>query len=239
MLVKRIRQPFSNCVLTASIMSEYKATTLAYGFLLNGVGKSLFMIFLQIQSAMKQFLLLVQLLLQCVKPGIPSAVYPAEANGLVDLGYAKHIPTYINTTASGQRVAIYKNIRFANSPTGNLRFRKPDTNLRKQHGIQDGKASIENSTCISTAPWMVPFPGINGTTFGVEDCLFLDVFVPEGVKAGDGVPVLQFFVGSAYAFGGKEYFFTPMGLFDRMKTAGHGKFIFVVNNYRQACPQRE
>lgn len=183
---------------------------------------------------MKQIFLLTQLLLQRLNLGLVFAGCPTEPKGLVNLGYAKHIPTFINTTASGQRVAIYKNIRFANSPTGNLRFRKPDTNLRKQHGIQDGKASIENSSCISTAPWMVPFPEINGTTFGVEDCLFLDVFVPEGVKAGDGVPVLQLFVGSAYAFGGKEYFFNPMGLFDRIKTAGHGKFIFVVNNYRQA-----
>ncbi len=79
---------------------------------------------------------------------------------------------------------------------------------------------------------MVPFPDINGTTFGGEDCLFLDVFVPEGVKPGDNVPVLHWFVGSAYAFGSKEFLTDPMGIFDQMHLASKGKFIFVSNNYR-------
>lgn len=178
---------------------------------------------------MKHLSVLASLALQGM---VAVSASPACTAGLVDLGYAKHVPTYTNVTASGQRVAIYKNIRFGNPPTGNLRFRKPDTNLHKQDGIQNGKATIGESTCISTAPWMVPFPDINGTTFGVEDCLFLDVYAPEGLKPGDNVPVLHYFVGSAYAFGGKEFFTDPMGLFDRMKVAGHKKFIFVVHNYR-------
>ncbi|KAJ6786238.1 hypothetical protein PWT90_04910 [Aphanocladium album] len=182
---------------------------------------------------MKQLLLVVaQLLAQCFRTSTASPACPAPSNGLVDLGYAKHVPTYINTTASGQRVAVYKNIRFGNSPTGDLRFRKPDTNLPMQVGVQDGKASISDSTCISTAPWMVPFHDINGTTFGVEDCLFLDVYVPEDMKPGDNVPVLQWFTGTAFAFGGKEFFVNPIGLFDRIRAAGLGKFIFVANNYR-------
>ncbi|KAJ3492194.1 hypothetical protein NLG97_g5451 [Lecanicillium saksenae] len=183
-------------------------------------------------DTMKQLVFVAQLLAQYFYVSTASPTCPPPSNGLVDLGYARHVPTYINTTASGERVAVYKNIRFANSPTGDLRFRKPDTNLPKQTGVQDGKASISDSTCISTAPWMVPFPGINGTTFGVEDCLFLDVYVPEGVKPGDNVPVLQWFTGTAYAFGGKEYFINPIGLFDRIKSAGLGNFIFVANNYR-------
>ncbi|KAH6627988.1 Alpha/Beta hydrolase protein [Chaetomium tenue] len=152
-------------------------------------------------------------------------------DGLIDLGYAKHVPTYINTTASGQRVAVYKNIRFANPPTGNLRFRAPDTNLPHVDGVQDGKASPDLS-CISSAPWFIPFPGLNGTTWGSEDCLFLDVYVPEGVKPGDDVPVLHNFHGSSYAFGNKEIFFYPMGLFDLAHKQNGGKFIAVANNYR-------
>ncbi|KAM3501949.1 hypothetical protein MY10362_005189 [Beauveria mimosiformis] len=181
---------------------------------------------------MKQLLLVAQFLTQYISASSASFPYPPHNSGLVDLSYAKHVPTYINTTVSGARVAVYKNIRFANAPTGNLRFRKPDTNLPTQDGVQDGKASVQESTCISTAPWMVPFPDMNGTTFGVEDCLFLDVYVPEGVAPDDKVPVLQWFTGSAYSFGGKEQFINPMGLFDRIKAAGMGKFIFVANNYR-------
>ncbi len=187
---------------------------------------------------MKQILVVAQFLVQYFATSTALPTCPTRNKGLVDLGYAKHIPTYVNTTASRERVAIYKNIRFANSPSGNLRFRKPDTNLPTQDGVQDGEASMADSTCISTAPWMVPFPEINGTTFGVEDCLFLDVYVPEEVRPGDKVPVLHWFAGSAYAFGGKEYFINPIGLFDRINAAGVGKFIFVANNYRQVIQRR-
>ncbi|KAH6630678.1 Alpha/Beta hydrolase protein [Chaetomium sp. MPI-SDFR-AT-0129] len=151
--------------------------------------------------------------------------------GLIDLGYARHIPTSINTTASGVRVAIYNNIRFAQSPTGDLRFRAPNTDLPHVDGIQDG-STAEDVACISSAPWYVPFPGLNGTTWGQEDCLFLDVYVPEGVQPGDDVPVLHNFHGSAYAFGSKGTFFDPMGLFDAVGKGNGGKFIAVANNYR-------
>lgn len=158
--------------------------------------------------------------------------YPDPHTRLVDLGYAKHIPTYVNTTASGQRVAIYKNIRFGRAPTGHLRFRAPDTNLPHVSGVQDGKVPWGSTDCISSAPAFVPFPGINGTTWGHEDCLFLDVYVPEGVKLGDDVPVLHNFYGSAYAFGNKESFFNPMGLFDLVHKQNGTQFIAVANNYR-------
>ncbi|KAH6854598.1 Alpha/Beta hydrolase protein [Chaetomium sp. MPI-CAGE-AT-0009] len=162
----------------------------------------------------------------------PATAWSSHTDGLVDLGYAKHVPTYINTTASGQRVAVYKNIRFANAPTGNLRFRAPDTRLPRVDGIQDGNSPWPGPSCISSAPWFVPFPGLNGTTWGNEDCLFLDVYVPEGVRPGDDVPVLHNFHGSAYAFGNKEIFFNPLGLFDLAHKQNGGKFVAVANNYR-------
>ncbi|KAK4246890.1 lipase [Corynascus novoguineensis] len=167
--------------------------------------------------------------------GSPAASSPSQADGLVDLGYAKHIPTYIDTTASGQRVAVYKNIRFAKSPTGNLRFRAPDTQLSRVEDIQDGNLP-QSTDCISSAPAFIPFPGINGTTWGREDCLFLDVYVPEDVRPEDNVPVLQNFYGSAYAFGSKDMFFSPMGLFGLMHEQNKGKFIVVANNYRMGMP---
>jgi hypothetical protein len=150
--------------------------------------------------------------------------------GLVDLGYAKHVPTYVNTTASGRRVSVYKNIRFANPPTGNLRFRLPDTQLPKTPGIQDGNVPDLENHCISSAHPGAPFPPYNGTTWGQEDCLFLDVYVPDNVMPGENVPVLQWFTGSAFAFGSKEMFLSPLGLFDAMDE--DSKFIFVANNYR-------
>jgi len=150
--------------------------------------------------------------------------------GVIDLGYAKHVPTYVDITDSGRKVSVYKNIRFANPPNGNLRFRLPDTRLPKVGGIQDGSAADLQTHCISSASSSVPFPPYNGTTWGQEDCLFLDVYVPDNVNPGDHVPVLHYFVGGAFAFGSKEMFSSPMGLFDAM--ANDTKFIFVANNYR-------
>ncbi|KAK4119128.1 putative lipase 2 [Parathielavia appendiculata] len=164
----------------------------------------------------------------------PSVDARSKPAGLVDLGYAKHVPTYVNTTASGRKVSVYKNIRFANSPTGNLRFRLPDTRLPKVPGIQDGNVPDSENHCISSAHPGAPFPPYNGTTWGREDCLFLDVYVPDNVKPGDNVPVLHYFVGSAFAFGSKEMFFSPLGLFDVMDD--DRKFIFVANNYRLGLP---
>jgi hypothetical protein len=150
--------------------------------------------------------------------------------GVIDLGYAKHIPTYVNETTSGHKVSIYKNIRFGNPPTKELRWRRADTDLPVVEEIQDG--NIQSPSCISSAPSQVPFPGLNGTTWGQEDCLFLDVYVPEGVKPGDDVPVFHWFHGSAYAFGSKDIWTSPMGLFEQMHELHAGKFIFVANNYR-------
>ncbi|KAK2785070.1 hypothetical protein FQN53_007963 [Emmonsiellopsis sp. PD_33] len=155
---------------------------------------------------------------------------------IVDLGYARHQPTYTNTTNSGQNVLSYMNIRFAQPPLGSLRFKKPVVPPHHSEGVQDGWFPPRYTDCISAAPSYVPFPGINGTSWGHEDCLFLNVIVPEGVKPGDNVPVLHWITGSGYAFAGKDSFYGPLGLMDGMKDNPSEKFIFVANNYRLGMP---
>lgn len=57
--------------------------------------------------------------------------------------------------------------------------------------------------------------------------------VPEGVKEGDDVPVLHWVVGSAYAFGGKDWTgfgIDALGLFNRLPD--NRRFIMVTHNYR-------
>lgn len=151
----------------------------------------------------------------------------------IDLGYAVHAPTFINTTTSGLIVANYKNIRFAQQPTGRLRFRHAQTPPPKQTGVLHGN-EYESTDCISSAPSSVPFPGINGTSWGQEDCLFLDVQVPDDAKEGDNLPVIHWLYGSAYAFGSKDDPYTgvnPLGLYNRLNQTAT-KFIFVASNYR-------
>jgi carboxylesterase type B len=172
--------------------------------------------------------------LLAILTGLPiplNAAITSNSN-IVDLGYARHRPTHTNTTKSGQNVLSYMNIRFAQPPTGPLRFKKPVVPPHYSEGIQDGLYPPLFTDCISAAPPVVPFPGINGTAWGHEDCLFLNVLVPEGVKPGDDVPVLHWITGSAYAFGGKDTFLGPLGLIDGIKANPEQRFIFVASNYR-------
>ncbi len=155
---------------------------------------------------------------------------------LVDLGYAKHVPTWINTTSTGAKLLNYNNIRYAQPPTGEKRFRKPVTPPPHQPGIQNGNRSSWETDCISSCTPGAPFPLLSGHTWGSEDCLLLNVIVPEGTKEGDKLPVLHWTIGTAFAFGGKDwtgYGINTYGIFD-----GHmnltDKFIMVTHNYRYA-----
>jgi carboxylesterase type B len=157
-------------------------------------------------------------------------------SNIVDLGYARHRPRYMNATKSGLNVLSYMNIRFAQPPTGPLRFKNPVVPPHYTAGIQDGAYPPLFTDCISAAPPEVPFPDINGTAWGHEDCLFLNVLVPEGVEAGDKLPVLHWITGSAYSFGGKDSFVSPLGLLDGIKNNPNETFIFVASNYRSGLP---
>ncbi|OGM45680.1 putative carboxyl ester lipase [Aspergillus bombycis] len=171
-------------------------------------------------------LVLFLITISSLLPTITAQTFPQ-----IDLGYAIHTTTFINTTESGAKVGLYNNIRFAQPPTGNLRFRKPVTPPSHEDGIQDGRDRLTTSDCVSTVHPQAPYPGINGTSWGQEDCLFLNVWVPEGVREGDNVPVMHWLHGSAFAFGSKDMFGDGFGLMESTK-GGEGRFIFVASNYR-------
>lgn len=70
-----------------------------------------------------------------------------------------------------------------------------------------------------------------------EDCLFLDVFVPEQILAsaeqGYGAPVLVWFYGGGYTLGYKNNpTFNPAGLLAASGNVSSGEVIFVAMNYR-------
>lgn len=149
----------------------------------------------------------------------------------IDLDYAIHIPTSVNSTPSGLMYADYKNIRFAKPPLGDLRFRKPEMPPPKQDGIQNGSAPPFLMDCVSSVPPELAVPGLNGTSWGQEDCLFLNVRVPDGVQEGDNVPVLHWLYGGGFAYGSKDTGFDAVGVYDDMKIPDQ-KFIYVASNYR-------
>lgn len=170
-------------------------------------------------------------------PAKPSPLSPSSPFPTVDLGYARHIPTYTNTSSSTNVTwAAYRNIRFAHPPLGDNRFRAPVTPPPVAEGIQDGRLPRNSTNCVQTWPrWYSTPPGFNGTTWGSEDCLFLDVFVPEGLgeaaAAGTtGVPVLHWLYGGGFFSGAKDWGGDPASLFEDMHP--DGKFIIVASNYR-------
>ena len=100
------------------------------------------------------------------------------------------------TSAHNISYATYVNIRFAQPPVGQLRFRARKTPPTFNTTVQDGVVP-RNSTDFLTAisPVFGDALGTGGGSWGSEDCLFLDVKIPEGVQPGDDVPVLHCLYG--------------------------------------------
>lgn len=94
---------------------------------------------------------------------------------VVDLGYVKQRATVYNETNDWY---IFKNIRFAAPPLGNLRFRKPQYPVR-QEGIQNG--SIEDIGCYQSIPSFISTAS-EITNEGVEDCL---VIIHSSPRSGE------------------------------------------------------
>lgn len=111
-------------------------------------------------------------------------------------GYAKHGPTRVNATSLHNiSYATYANIRFAQPPVGDLRFRAPQVPPPFNATVQNGIYPRNATDCVnSVTPGLAIAPGVDGVTWGSEDCLFLNVKVPEGVQGGK-VPVLHWLYG--------------------------------------------
>lgn len=86
---------------------------------------------------------------------------------------------------------VFSNIRFAAPPTGKLRFGAPQPPLEDRGSIHNG---TEGFVCPQAESADLPVAISNDPAS--EDCLFLDVIVPQKVFAGGvgNVPVLFWFV---------------------------------------------
>ena len=105
--------------------------------------------------------------------------------------YARHEPAPINrTTLHNISYATYSNIRFAQPPVGKLQFRAPkDTSTELESDRMAPTCANATDCLISIPPGLAIAPGVEGASWGSEDCLFLTVKVPEGV-GGVNVPVV-------------------------------------------------
>ena len=151
------------------------------------------------------------------------------------------------------QVYVFKNIRFAAPPTGNLRCTNPTPPVYNAT-LSDGsygpaciQAPAKGENMLGPGDEL-PF-GLGGTANqflgGVpvpssltasEDCLFLDVYVPASAlnNSNSKIPVINWFYGGAYIFGAKDASQSPLPYYDGtgLIQASHNSVIFVASNYR-------
>jgi para-nitrobenzyl esterase len=125
----------------------------------------------------------------------------------------------VRGTDDGQ-VTVWKGVRYAAPPTGDLRWRAP---VAPEPWTEIADATEFGP--VSPQP-KSPVPlGLGAESS--EDCLFLNVWAPPGTEAGDDKPVLVWVHGGAYIFGAGSQV-----LYDGRALAGGGDVIVVTLNYR-------
>ena len=161
---------------------------------------------------------------------------------IVDLGYELHQATYFNSTGGFYN---FSNIRYAAPPVGDLRFTAPVAPTVNRTQVQTG---LPDRICAQAFPmWgaistqfieeylagqtIFNASSFNTSTGGAapsidprttEDCLFLDVIVPQKILKsagkGSGAPVLVWIYGGGYVEGSKSGSGNPAGLIARSES---------------------
>ncbi|KAK3332026.1 Alpha/Beta hydrolase protein [Cercophora scortea] len=155
------------------------------------------------------------------------------------------------TYRASSDIYIFRNIRYAAPPVGNLRWAKPApplTNTTLQDGsygpkcIQSAPAGLNivgkgNASPVGAAINQflggIPIPLFSG---GSEDCLFLDLYVPAKALKNPSLklPVVVWIYGGAYLFGSKDTLQPQLPFYDGSGMMGQASnnMIFVAMNYR-------
>ena len=117
-----------------------------------------------------------------------------------------------------KKVILYEDIPFAEPPVGNLRWKAPRSIQEKREIYPK-----ENNFCIQRPSNL---GGIDGDNFfvGIEDCLYLDIFVPKKNKVKK-LPVMFWILGGGNTSGLKD-------LYDFTKVVAKHDVIVVRINYR-------
>lgn len=119
------------------------------------------------------------------------------------------------------RAAVWKGVRYAAPPLGELRFRAPQP---PQPWTEPVDATAYGTVC--PQPPVPNFPMNLGAEQG-EDCLTLNVWAPPGTQPGAGKPVMVWVHGGAYVLGsGSQPYYNGRRL------AAGGDVVVVTLNYR-------
>ncbi|KAK7697532.1 hypothetical protein SLS64_013474 [Diaporthe eres] len=138
---------------------------------------------------------------------------------VVDLDYALYAPQ-ITTSPDERTYYNFSNIRYAAAPVDSLRFQLPqDPVNNRSAGVQDGtygKICPQSYTPWQNTKLVTAPPG----ELESEDCLFLDVVVPDQVwnqRCNSSRPVMVWIHGGGFQIGAKwgGPMTNPLGLQDR------------------------
>jgi carboxylesterase type B len=155
------------------------------------------------------------------------------------------------TVLTGNPRYIFRNVRFAAPPVGNLRWAKPappqpnSTLHDGSYGPKCVQSAVSGLNLVgpgNTSPvgaainqflGGIPVPLFQG---GDEDCLFLDVYVPGKALKNPNLklPVAVWIYGGAYLFGSKDTLQPELPFYDGSGIIGkaNNNMIFVAMNYR-------
>ncbi|XP_069544158.1 bile salt-activated lipase-like [Brachyistius frenatus] len=117
-------------------------------------------------------------------------------------------------------VDVFKGVPFADVPG---KWEKP-----KPHPGWDGilKATKYRDRCLQVTL-------LQTKTQGSEDCLYLNIFVPQGRKLSTNLPVMVYLFGGAFLLGASnDVAFLGNSLYDGREMADRGGVIVVTVNYR-------
>ena len=141
------------------------------------------------------------------------------------LSIAEPISSFISTTSGkvkgyiDNKVINYDDIPYAKPPVGNLRWKAP----RALSSIENIIEQRHNNFCIQEPSSMGGAPG-DGIIVGSEDCLYLDIKVPNK-KSKDLLPVMFWIHGGGNTSGLKD-------LYDYSTMVNRHDVIVVTINYR-------
>lgn len=115
----------------------------------------------------------------------------------------------------------WKGVPYAQPPIGDLRFRAPQP-PEKWEGVRDALAF--GSIALQAQPPEDSIFASPGVTMS-EDCLYLNVWAPEG--GGEGLPVMVWIHGGSFVSGSSS-----LPLYDGTQLALRGECVVVSLNYR-------
>lgn len=148
------------------------------------------------------------------------SVHPAAADNITTLPAPTVLTKYgqLAATAGRGNSWTWKGVPYARPPVGDLRWRAPQP-PQAWDGVRQSTDQFDMATQMAMSKTWIP----QGNIVGGEDCLYLNIWRPQG--DGKDLPVYVYFHGGANNFGSAR-------LYDGSAVASISNMVVVVPQYR-------